>query len=232
MTRPVRQSIFVLLTLLLSLSLALPAVAKKRSRLGTDSPTEDQLAIRDLRQKIAAEELAASLALTTEQEEALAEVVSQTVERRAAHKSERRARAPELRTLLEDYLREVQEDGTASEASAEAIRAFRAANKADRSSNKELREGARDQLREILTEDQLGLLKDFRPMSQVGRDKSARQDQQQGRKARSKRLRERVGDENFEELRAMQRQGQERRKTRSMVRKVLFSEAMLEILQR
>lgn len=222
----------LVLVALLGLSLAMPAVAKKRGAGAKDGPTKDQIAVRQLKQQIAAEELAAALALSDDQNASLVELVSEAVTRRASHKEERQSRAPELRELLEDYLADVQEGGEASDASVEAIRSFREANKPKPEEHKEAREDVRERLKEILTEGQLAVLQDFRPMSAVGPDPERQEQRGERRKRRGEKVRERMGDEDFEEIKARQQKRKQRKKARRTVREVLFSEAMLEVLQR
>ena len=226
-----RISLFALVALL-GLSLALPAFARKRKATPVDTPTEDQVAVRQLKQQIAAEELAIALTLDADQKAALAGLIAEITSAKSDKKDQRQAAAPELRALFEDYLAEVQKDGEASDSTVDAIRAFREAHKPDPSERKQMRGDVRQQLQEILSEDQRAVLREFRPMNAVGPDEERQEARRERREKRSERVRERVGDEDFEDRRQMHRKGKQRKRTRRIVRDVLLSEAMLEVLER
>jgi len=212
------------LVVLLAFSLAVPAIARRASSVDRDGPSEDQIAVRQLRQQIAAEELAVALELDEEQTEAMVDLVSEGVTVRASLKADREAAAPEHRELLGEYLRDIQKRGEARATTSEALREFREANRPEKTERKSRRKEVVARLKEILSEEQLAVLASFRPMTSVkgsGQAQNERPDRQGRDEARTDR-----GNRNDHQDRG------QRRKTRKMVRKVLFSEAMLEALQR
>jgi len=220
------------LVALLGLSLALPAMARRSASVDTEGPTEDQIEIRQLRQQIAAEELAIALDLNEDQRESLTELISEAVARRATHKEERQSKTPELRDLLEDYLSQIQKRGSARESTIEALRAFREANRPPKDERGEQRKEFGGKLKDILSEEQMAVLREFRPMSTVGPDPERAEAREGRREQREDAMRKRFGDEDFEQVRAKKEKRHQRRKTRKLVRRVLFSEAMLDALQR
>jgi len=224
MARRLTKPAFFTLVALLGLSLAMPALARRAPSVDQDGPTPDQIAVRQVRQQIAAEELAVALALDEDQADALVELIAEGITARAAKKEARAANAPELLELLEDYLGDVQKRGEPREATAEALRDFREANRPQKGERKALRKEAVSRLREILSEEQLAVLASFRPMSAVAptRDDSRERPQ---RGDRSEAGQEREG-------RSQHKARKQRKKARKLVRRVLFSEAMLEVLQR
>jgi len=224
MFRRLAPPAFLTLVVLLAFSLAVPAVARRGASVERDGPTEDQIAVRQLRQQIAAEELALALKLDEDQADALVDLVSEGVNARASIKEARQAAAPEHRDLLEDYLQEVQKRGEARANTAEALREFREANRPERSDRRSRRKEVAARLKEILNEDQLAVLASFRPMNAVA-DTDSDADYRPDRPKRAEAGADREG-------RPSHQARSQRRKARKVVRKVLFSEAMLEVLQR
>lgn len=214
------------IVVLLAFSLAVPAVARRASPVDRDEPTEDQLAVRQLRQEIAAEELAVALALDPDQTDALSTLVSEGITVRARLKQNREASAPEYRELLEDYLREVQKRGKARAETAEALREFRDANRPEKAERRAQRKEVGARLKEILNEDQLAVLASFTPLraGTVPAPDEETSDRPR-RRERDEAGTDRGGRRDHKD------RGQ-RRKARKVVRTVLFSEAMLEVLQR
>jgi hypothetical protein len=216
------------LVVLLAFSLAVPAIARRASSVDRDGPSEDQIAVRQLRQQIAAEELAVALELDEEQTEAMVDLVSEGVTVRASLKADREAAAPEHRELLGEYLRDIQKRGEARATTSEALREFREANRPEKTERKSRRKEVAARLKEILSEEQLAVLASFRPMTSVkgsGQAQNERPDRRGRDETRTEGRTDR-GNRNDHQDRG------QRRKTRKMVRKVLFSEAMLEVLQR
>jgi hypothetical protein len=225
MARRLTKPAFFTLVALLGLSLAMPALARRAPPVDTAGPTAVQIAVRQVRQQIAAEELAGALALDAEQADAMVALISEGISLRSAKKEARAANAPELLELLEDYLGDVQKRGEPREATAEALREFREANRPQKGERKALRKEAVSRLREILSEEQLAVLANFKPMSAVSGNSEDQATERRRRGDRDEAERERGSDGQ----RHVRRQ---RKKARKMVRRVLFSEAMLEVLQR
>jgi hypothetical protein len=224
MVRRLTKPAFFTLVALLGLSLAMPAIARRAPPIDQDGPTPDQIAVRQVRQQIAAEELNVALALDEDQAEAMVVLISEGITVRAAFKEERQAAAPELLELLEEYLKDVQNRGEARAATVEALRFFREANHPQKGERKGKRKEVVARLKEILSEEQLEVLASFRPMSAVSETLDDSRDRPQ-RGGRGEAGQEREGHSQHKA------RGQ-RKKARKVVRRVLFSEAMLDVLQR
>lgn len=219
---------------LLSMALVAPASARKRGGGDGIAPSEQEQAVHQLRQQIAAEELAVALNLSKDQRRALATVVADAVAQREAHRAERATKAGEVQEILEDYLAEVQRDGAVSEATAQSLRTFRADNRPDPEARRAARKDTKASLQEILSEEQQQTLRDFRPMSAAGPTDEERAER---RSERSERVRGNLEERGFdaddmEAMHEMKEQRGERKHTRRVVRDVLFSPAFLNALSR
>jgi hypothetical protein len=203
-----------------------------------DAPSPEQRAIHALRRRIAAEELAHALKLDAEQKAALADVVEEALRRKDELRAAREKDAPELRRLLSGYLAELQSSGQPSAATVDALRAFHEARDPRRDSMREARGELREEIREILDDAQIQALREFRPMAGVmpelpagpgpeageegpdAEDAPAGLDEPEAGRGQGRgsdpELRERMAE----------------RRHRGMVRHVLMSEEMLEILKR
>jgi hypothetical protein len=232
-----RRLLIPLSAALLSLTLIAPAAARKHGAAAGMEPTAQEQAVHQLRQQIAAEELAVALALSADQRDALAAVIADLIAQREARHAERTDKAADLQELLEDYLAEVQKNGSVSEETAQALRQFRAANRPDPENRRAMHREIRDALQRILTEAQRELLQEFRPMSAAGPTDAEREER---RTHREQQIRERGGDrrergaqsERSDERHEMRRERGERKHTRRVVRDVMFSVEFLDVLSR
>ena len=226
------------LTALAVLTLAAPASAKRKGGVGpgVDGPSENEIAVRQLRQQIAAEELLIALDLSGEQKASLTALVTRMVGEREAKKAQRDADAPKLQALLEDYLAEIQADGAPSATTAQALRSFHEQRRPEPEEKRGVHEQVREELTGSLDKSQLQTLRDFRPMQAAGPTEEERGER---REARRERLEERHGklDEKFdpEDVEAMEEMHRDkgvRQHTKRVVREVLFSRPMLDALTR
>jgi len=232
MFRLLGKPFFFLFVALLGLSLAMPAMARRGPSAGSDAPSEDQLEVRKLRQQIAAIELLDALALDEEQREALTELVADVVGQKAEAKEQRESRASELREILEDYLSQVQKQGTPKDSTVEDLRTFREEKRSQNEGRKETRKNIAQQLKDTLSQEQMEVLQSFRPMSSVGADPDRQEAREERRERREEKIRTRFGDERAEKFEAKREKRGDRKRARKVARTVLFSEAMLEALQR
>ncbi len=246
MNRPLVPHVFVLtlaLVALTALVFTTPAQAKRKGgpSFDADGPTESQLAVRQLRQQIAAEELLIALGLDAEQEAALTALVTRVVEEREAKQAQREADAPKLEALLEDYLTEVQKNGSPSDGTVRALRAFREERRPDHEAMRGQREQVREELKSILGEPGMQALAGFRPMEDVGPTEEEREARRSERREHRAEKLERRAEEldrdppSPEEMERMDRKRHERGErhhARRIVRDVLFSRAMLDALTR
>ena len=241
MKRPVPSRILVLtltFSALALLVLAGPASAKRRGgpAMQADGPTDSQLAVHQLRQQIAAEELLIALDLSREQRASLTALVTRMVEEREAKNAAREADTPKLEALLQDYLAEVRADGAASQATAEALKSFREARRPEPEELRERHEQVREELTGLLDPAQLEALRDFRPMRAAGPSEDERAERREARRERLEKkhheMAEGLDADDMEEMQQMRRDKGERKNTRRILREVLFSRAMLDALAR
>ena len=199
-------------------------------------PTEAELAVHELRHEIAVVELYNALALDDEQRAALAPIVADVVAEREAHRAERAAAAATAEGLLEDYLAEVKKTGSPSSRTVAALKALREDRRPDdgeREATRDQREEVREQVLALLTEEQLAVLEDFRPMADVAPSPEEMAERHAERRDRvQQRVGERGGDvekagERFDRI--SERRG-DRRGLR-MAKMLLFSPEMLELLK-
>ena len=143
MKRALAPRLLTVTLVVLALAVAGPASAKRRGGPGMapDGPSESHVAIRQLKQQIAAEELLIALDLDADQKVAITALVTRMVDEHEARKAEREAEAPKLQALLEDYLAEVRADGVPTTATAEALRSFRQGHRPDPEARRGDREG-------------------------------------------------------------------------------------------
>lgn len=241
MNRPRSARLLVIVLVLAGvavLALAGPASAKRRGgpAMSADGPSETQLAVRQLKQQIAAEELLIALELDGEQKAALVALVARVVEQREAKRAEHEAEAPTMKALLEDYLAEVQADGAPSGDTVEALRAFREGKRPDPEAMRAHREQTREELKSILDEEQLQTLISFRPMEAAGpTDEERAQRKEQRREHRAEMLEKHAEELDPADVEAMERMHDKRGKRhhgKRVAKELLFSPAMLEALSR
>lgn len=199
-------------------------------------PTEAELAVHELRHEIAVIELYNALALDDEQRAALAPIVADVVAEREAHRAERAATAATAEGLLEDYLAEVKKSGAPSPRTVAALKALRQDRRPDdgeREAMRDQREEVREQVLALLTEEQVAVLQDFRPMADVA---PSPEEMAERHAERRDRVQERVGERGGDVDKAGERFDRisERRGDRRglhMAKMLLFSPEMLELLK-
>lgn len=221
--------------------LASPATAKKRGAADTSfEPSEDQKAVHALQKQIAAAELAQALGLDAEQTTTLRSLIGQVLAEQEAHRTARAADAPELRSILEDYLAELRSAGQPSQSTTESLAAFKAAKEADREARQEEKGDLHEQLRSLLDEDQREALMAFEPSVRLGPGPEGRQERRMERRERrtkgddgeARRMRGPRGEDSEPSPEMMERHERRRQHqtVRRIVRHLLLSQEMLDAL--
>jgi len=236
-----RPAISILVALCAALALcAGTALAKRSAGPAADpsfQPSEDQKAVHTIKRQIAAEELARALQLSDEQKLAIASLIKEVQAAKVSGQAARRAAAPQMRALMEDYLDEVRSSGAASEATLADIRALHQGLRPDRSGKGERRKEIKGKLQELLSDTQRQSLRDFRPMAALHPKRAERAS---GGEHEERASGAREGSEHFEGERGERKERRkarrhkfaQRHKAKGTVRDVLLSAEMLDVLQR
>lgn len=220
-----------------SLVFAASADARKGGGAGPGvEPTEAQKAVHSLKHDIAVLELFNALQLSADQKTALSGVVTDVVAVQQTRQAERAENAPRLQALLTTYLTEVKRSGEPSAKTLQALSDMRAENKPDREGQRAARQEVKAELGSVLSEEQVEVLRSFRPMAAAGpsdEDKAERHEQRRERLSQRAEQRgvegeraEGIVDQRME--RSMKRRGREM--GRHNAKKLLFSQAMLDLL--
>jgi hypothetical protein len=225
---PVRYLSLLALALCMSLTLPIDSADARRGKsaaVGELQPSEALKAIRGLRRQIAAEELAAVLQLSDTQATEVVILLKQVEARKAERRGQRQSGEPQLRSLLEDYLEEVQQGGTASEQTLVDLKTLHQANRPSPGQRGENRRELREHLREILTEEQAKTLRSFRPMAGLRTEQREKAGRRTGRGGFDA---DHDGDSSDGRTRG--NAGNKNKMKRTV--RVLFSDEMLDVLSR
>ncbi len=218
------------------------ALAKRGDKTVADptfQPSEDQKAVHALKRQIAAEELARALQLGDEQKLAITSLIKAVQAKKDSNQAARRTSAPQMRTLMEDYLDEVRSAGAASETTISDIRALHEALRPERNGEGGLRKEIKSKLRELLSDEQLKVLRDFRPMAGVLPELRERHEDRQRARGGEGKGNEGEGvesegarGERKERRYARRHKFAQRHRGKRTVRNILLSAEMLEVLSR
>ncbi len=197
-------------------------------------PSEDEVAVRKLRQQIAAQELVAALDLSQEQRAELAsvltEVRSQRDEAQETAREQHAVRASALRPILQTYQKELSSKGEVSEDTFARLEEFRREFRPDRRERRERRGEAREAIASVLTEAQAETLRNFRPLS---RPRGAEMEETDRHSDRSGRSGSRRGESRADDRERQQFDNPRQRGShgkRGKMGRLLLSDDFLEVL--
>ncbi len=218
------------------------ALAKRGDSSAADptfQPSEDQKAVHSLKRQIAAEELARALQLSDEQKLVITSLIKDVQAKKDSQKAARRTAAPQMRSLMEDYLDEVRSAGAASETTISDIRALQEAQRPEGNGEGGLRKEIKNTLRELLSDEQLKVLRDFRPMADVQPERRERHEDKQRARGGERKGNEDVRGEDEgarserkERRSARRHKFAQRHRSKRTVKNILLSAEMLEVLGR